>query len=71
MSILGFKEPYSEIRFGPFTGNQTLINWFGKLNDHFKVTGKVSRIFLNFSITFPSQIMLILLLKLQIKKLKQ
>jgi hypothetical protein len=25
MAILGFGEPYDDIRFGPFTGNATLM----------------------------------------------
>lgn len=42
MNILGFKEPYNEIRFGSFTGNATLIKWFDKLNAHFCVNGNAS-----------------------------
>ena len=42
MNILGFKEPYNEIRFGPFTGNATLIKWFAKLNEKFGVNGSAS-----------------------------
>jgi hypothetical protein len=42
LQILGFSEPYSEIRFGPFTGNQTLIKWFQQLCDYFKVRGSGS-----------------------------
>jgi len=42
LNILGFKEPYNEIRFGPFTGNATLIKWFEKLNTHFSVNGNAS-----------------------------
>ncbi|PRP87141.1 DNA repair protein [Planoprotostelium fungivorum] len=39
MQILGFYPPYADIRFGPFTGNMTLIKWFNTLNSHFKVDG--------------------------------
>ena len=42
MNILGFKEPYNEIRFGPFTGNGTLIKWFTVLNEKFAVNGNAS-----------------------------
>ncbi|XP_062591646.1 basic immunoglobulin-like variable motif-containing protein isoform X1 [Saccostrea cucullata] len=40
LTILGFKPPFGEIRFGPFTGNATLFRWFRVLNDHFKVRGR-------------------------------
>jgi len=40
LNILGFKPPFDEIRFGPFTGNATLIRWFRQLNTHFGVKGK-------------------------------
>ncbi|XP_048758287.1 basic immunoglobulin-like variable motif-containing protein isoform X3 [Ostrea edulis] len=40
LTILGFKPPFGEIRFGPFTGNATLLRWFKTLNDHFKVRGR-------------------------------
>ncbi|ESO86411.1 hypothetical protein LOTGIDRAFT_235453 [Lottia gigantea] len=40
LRILGFKQPYSEIKFGPFTGNATLLRWFRELNHHFKVKGR-------------------------------
>ncbi|XP_069103427.1 uncharacterized protein [Argopecten irradians] len=40
LTILGFKPPFDEIRFGPFTGNATLMTWFKRLNDHFKVRGQ-------------------------------
>ncbi|KAL3846383.1 hypothetical protein ACJMK2_017447 [Sinanodonta woodiana] len=40
LSILGFHPPFSEIRFGPFTGNITLMRWFRQLNDHFHVHGR-------------------------------
>ncbi|CAG9330712.1 unnamed protein product [Blepharisma stoltei] len=37
--ILGIEPPFHDIRFGPFTGNNTLINWFNILNLHFGVKG--------------------------------
>ncbi|EDO43541.1 predicted protein, partial [Nematostella vectensis] len=40
MTILGFKPPFGEIRFGPFTGNATLMRWFRKLCEHFNVRGR-------------------------------
>ncbi len=40
MVLLGFNPPFGEIRFGPFTGNHTLIQWFGLLNKHFNVKGE-------------------------------
>jgi len=27
LSVLGFKPPFGEIRFGPFTGNATLMRY--------------------------------------------
>ena len=27
LTILGFKPPFGQIRFGPFTGNATLMRW--------------------------------------------
>ena len=27
LTILGFKPPFGEIKFGPFTGNATLMRW--------------------------------------------
>ncbi|XP_043928671.1 basic immunoglobulin-like variable motif-containing protein isoform X2 [Protopterus annectens] len=39
LHILGFRPPYEEIRFGPFTGNATLMRWFRQINDHFHVRG--------------------------------
>ncbi len=42
LKILGFTEPFDNIRFGPFTGNTTLMNWFNKLNAHFGLFGKAS-----------------------------
>ncbi|ELU15045.1 hypothetical protein CAPTEDRAFT_151702 [Capitella teleta] len=38
--ILSFQPPFGEIRFGPFTGNRTLMRWFRQLNIHFKVRGR-------------------------------
>ncbi|XP_076817517.1 basic immunoglobulin-like variable motif-containing protein [Clavelina lepadiformis] len=40
LHILGFKPPFGEIRFGPFTGNATLMRWFRRLNEFFSVYGK-------------------------------
>ncbi|XP_012938977.1 uncharacterized protein LOC101846143 isoform X2 [Aplysia californica] len=40
MKILGFHSPFEEIKFGPFTGNLTLMRWFRRLNSHFGVTGR-------------------------------
>lgn len=42
MTILGFEPPFETIRWGPFTGNVTLIRWFHVLNNHFGVRGKAS-----------------------------
>ncbi|KAM8977471.1 basic immunoglobulin-like variable motif-containing protein [Pelodytes ibericus] len=39
LHILGFHPPFEDIRFGPFTGNATLMRWFRQLNDHFHVKG--------------------------------
>lgn len=38
--LLGFRPPFGEIRFGPFTGNITLMRWFRQLNDHYQVKGR-------------------------------
>lgn len=40
LTILGFKPPFDEIRFGPFTGNKTITKWFNALCKHFNVKGK-------------------------------
>ena len=40
MYVLGFRPPFDQIRFGPFTGNVTLFRWFHQLNQHYGVTGK-------------------------------
>lgn len=43
LEILGFEEPsIDNIRFGPFTGNATLMRWFQELNNHFGLFGKAS-----------------------------
>ncbi|XP_027413736.1 DNA repair protein complementing XP-G cells isoform X4 [Bos indicus x Bos taurus] len=39
LHILGFQPPFEDIRFGPFTGNTTLMRWFRQINDHFRVKG--------------------------------
>nr|XP_032836195.1 basic immunoglobulin-like variable motif-containing protein [Petromyzon marinus]XP_032836196.1 basic immunoglobulin-like variable motif-containing protein [Petromyzon marinus] len=31
--MLGFRPPFDEIRFGPFTGNTTLMRWFRQVSD--------------------------------------
>lgn len=41
---LGIDPPFQSIRFGPFTGNNTLINWFHTLNLSFSIKAK-ARIF--------------------------
>lgn len=40
LGVLGFVQPFGEIKFGPFTGNVTLMKWFRKLCEHYGVTGK-------------------------------
>nr|KAI8751667.1 basic immunoglobulin-like variable motif-containing protein [Biomphalaria glabrata] len=40
MKILGFQSPFEEIKFGPVTGNLTLLRWFQELNSHFDIKGK-------------------------------
>jgi len=42
LKMLGFSEPFDEIKFGPFTGNATLIEWFHFLNKKFGVFGYAS-----------------------------
>ena len=37
---IGFKPPFADIRFGPFTGNATLMRWFNALNHYYNVRGK-------------------------------
>jgi hypothetical protein len=39
LSILGFEKPYADIRFGPFTGNATIMGWFNELTSYFNVKG--------------------------------
>lgn len=39
LEVLGFKPPYTNVDFGSFTGNETLIQWFALLNKFFKVKG--------------------------------
>jgi hypothetical protein len=39
LEILGFKPPYTNISFGSFTGNNTLIVWFNLLRKHFNMKG--------------------------------
>ncbi|KAI1899647.1 hypothetical protein AGOR_G00063940 [Albula goreensis] len=39
LHILGFQPPFEDIKFGPFTGNTTLMRWFRQINDHFRVRG--------------------------------
>lgn len=40
LSILGFQQPYGDIKFGPFTGNNTLLTWFRAINRHYGVRGR-------------------------------
>ena len=44
MGILGFEQPFEEIRFGPFSGNSSILKWFSTLCKHFGVKGS-ARIF--------------------------
>ncbi|CAL1593273.1 unnamed protein product [Knipowitschia caucasica] len=39
LHILGFQPPFEEIKFGPFTGNATLMRWFRQINDYFRLRG--------------------------------
>ncbi|XP_061540842.1 basic immunoglobulin-like variable motif-containing protein isoform X2 [Phycodurus eques] len=48
LHILGYRPPFDDIKFGPFTGNATLMRrglprplprWFRQINDHFRVRG--------------------------------
>ncbi len=39
LEVLGFKPPYTNVDFGSFTGNDTLIQWFNLLTKYFKVSG--------------------------------
>ncbi|XP_061636166.1 basic immunoglobulin-like variable motif-containing protein isoform X4 [Phyllopteryx taeniolatus] len=40
LHILGYRPPFDDIKFGPFTGNATLMRWFRQINDHFRVRGR-------------------------------
>jgi hypothetical protein len=40
LEVLGFKPPYNDVKFGSFTGNDTLVQWFGNLNRFYKVQGE-------------------------------
>ncbi|KAK2953779.1 putative cob(I)alamin adenosyltransferase [Blattamonas nauphoetae] len=40
MTILGFRPPFSEIKFGKTTGNATLMRWFSKLCLYFGQKGR-------------------------------
>lgn len=40
LELLGIKPPYIDLDFGKFTGNETLINWFWKLNKIQNVRGR-------------------------------
>eukprot|EP00357_Protocruzia_adherens_P017403 CAMPEP_0115010610 /NCGR_PEP_ID=MMETSP0216-20121206/23426_1 /TAXON_ID=223996 /ORGANISM="Protocruzia adherens, Strain Boccale" /LENGTH=420 /DNA_ID=CAMNT_0002378873 /DNA_START=131 /DNA_END=1393 /DNA_ORIENTATION=- len=42
LKILQIEPPYTEVAFGSFTGNKTLLRWFSRLNHHFGVKGKAS-----------------------------
>lgn len=45
LTVLGFHPPFHEIRFGPFTGNETLMRWFMQLCKHFGVNGRTRFLF--------------------------
>ena len=40
LEVIGIVPPYTDTAFGAFTGNASLIRWFGFLNKHFKVHGE-------------------------------
>ena len=40
LEILGFVQPFDEIRFGPFSGNTSILRWFNLLCKHFGVKGQ-------------------------------
>jgi len=42
MTVLGFNPPFGKIKFGPSTGNTTLLKWFRVLNRHYRVKGEAS-----------------------------
>jgi len=44
LEILGFVQPFDEIRFGPFSGNTSILRWFNMLCKHFGLKGQ-ARIF--------------------------
>ena len=44
LEILGFKPPFDDIKFGPFSGNSSIIRWFNALCKHFGLRGS-ARIF--------------------------
>jgi hypothetical protein len=39
LDILGYEQPFEEIPFGSFTGNDTLGRWFLAINEHYGVKG--------------------------------
>ena len=39
LTLFGFKQPFEEIKFGPFTGNKTILAWFKNLCAYFGVKG--------------------------------
>ena len=45
LELLGFQPPYNSVSFGDFTGNDTLIQWFGLLNKKFGVRGEASIVY--------------------------
>lgn len=45
LELLGFQPPYKGVSFGDFTGNDTLIQWFGLLNRKFGVRGEASIVY--------------------------
>ena len=45
LEVLGFQPPYHNVSFGSFTGNDTLIQWFGLLNRKYGVKGESSIVF--------------------------
>ncbi|KAI0209843.1 Basic immunoglobulin-like variable motif-containing protein [Lamellibrachia satsuma] len=40
LTLLGFQQPYGDIKFGPFTGNNTLLMWFRAINRYYGVRGR-------------------------------
>lgn len=40
LEVLGFTPPYTNVSFGSFTGNDTLICWFNLLNKYFNRKGR-------------------------------